>query len=186
MQISAWNTTLLNQKWEKHPCDIPTQTPSKWNIKTKQNKQTNKKKQKKTKRSWEQKCRNNCKNELSLFFLFLVWPSPCYQPYTCALPVLERKPKHGAPFTRFLQALQTDDRDLSAQLILPFHPLAQRWPGRGASLAHGSAQPCDAAYRMESSFPAHAAMLTVSLPLGQPKGTPGGCQAAGPSLQVPV
>ena len=45
MQISAWNTTLLNQKWEKHPCDIPAQTPSKWNIKTKQNKtnkQTNK------------------------------------------------------------------------------------------------------------------------------------------------
>lgn len=39
MQMSPWNTNLPNQKWEKHPCDIPGQTPSKWNIK-KKNKQT--------------------------------------------------------------------------------------------------------------------------------------------------
>lgn len=60
-----------------------------------------------------------CKNELPLFFIFFVWPSPCYQPYTCTLLALERKPKHCAPFTRSLQALQTDDRDPTAQLTLP-------------------------------------------------------------------
>lgn len=72
------------------------------------------------------------------------------------------------------------------QLSLPFHPLAQSWPGQSVSLARGSAQPCDAARRMESSFPAHGAMLTVSLPLEQHKSTPGGCQDAGPMLQVVV